>query len=201
MVDRSGIFSGEDPFVIARQWLTEATDQEPNDPNAGSLATVDENGLPNVRIVLLKSIEDDGFVFYTNYESRKGAELLASSQAAFNFHWKSLRRQIRIRGSVTKTDAATSDEYYASRPIGSRIGAWASLQSQPLATKTELVKAVALATAKHGSNPQRPEHWGGFKITPCEIEFWADGRFRLHNRFKWSRKNSLENWRITRLYP
>ncbi len=201
MVDRSGIFAGEDPFEIARKWLAEAEATEPNDPNAGALATVDENSLPNVRIVLLKAIEDDGLVFFTNYESRKGQELIATGKAAFNLHWKSLRRQIRVRGTVTKTDAATSDDYYRTRALGSRIGAWASQQSRPLKSKSELIKSVAIATAKHGVRPKRPAFWGGFKLTPIEIEFWADGEFRLHDRFRWSRSESSQKWRIERLNP
>ncbi|MEE9427356.1 MAG: pyridoxamine 5'-phosphate oxidase [Paracoccaceae bacterium] len=201
MADRTGIFAGEDPFVLARLWLAEAQDSEPNDPNACSLATVDTQGLPDVRMVLLKEIQDDGFVFYTNYSSRKGQELDSSGKAAINFHWKSLRRQIRVRGLVQRTDDATSDAYYATRPLGSRIGAWASKQSAPLKVKSELVKAVASTTAKHGTNPKRPAHWGGYKISPLEMEFWADGAFRLHDRFRWSRENDANTWQIQRLFP
>ena len=201
MADRSGIFAGSDPFDIARDWLALAEKQELNDPNAAALATVDSDGLPNVRIVLLKAIQGDGFVFYTNYDSQKGRELSAVGKAAMNLHWKSLRRQIRIRGTVKRVDTAVSDAYYHSRDIGSRIGAWASDQSQPLNGKSELVRSVAKATAVHGVNPKRPEHWGGFILTPLEIEFWADGAFRLHDRFQWTRTLHASNWQIQRLNP
>lgn len=201
MADRSGIFAGDDPFVLARAWLAEAQETEINDANAAALATVDDQGLPNVRMVLLKAIEADGFVFYTNYDSEKGQEIAATGKAALNLYWKSLRRQIRVRGSVVKTDAAVSDAYYATRPLGSRIGAWASRQSEPLDRKSQLVKKVAYETAKQGANPERPAHWGGFIITPCEIEFWADAAFRLHDRFRWTRANPLKSWQIRRLNP
>ena len=201
MADRSGIFAGDDPFALARAWLAKAQEAEINDANAAALATVDAGGLPNVRMVLLKAIEDEGFVFYTNYDSEKGHEIAVSGKVAMNLHWKSLRRQIRIRGHVAKTDAAVSDAYYASRPLGSRIGAWASKQSEPLDKKSRLVKIVALEAAKHGANPTRPPNWGGFIITPCEIEFWADAAFRLHDRFRWRRVNPLKGWEITRLNP
>lgn len=201
MADRSGIFAGDDPFMLAQSWLDEAAISEINDPNAATLATVDQHGMPNVRIVLLKAIENGGFVFYTNYNSKKAAEIAASGKAALNFHWKSLRRQIRIRGTVARTDAAVSDTYFASRPLGSRIGAWASRQSEPLGSKAQLVKSVALETVRHGANPARPLHWGGIIITPCEIEFWADAPFRLHDRFRWTRSILLPEWTVTRLNP
>jgi len=201
LTDRTGIFAGDDPFALSRQWLSKAEQSEINDPNAATLATVDATGHPNARVVLIKAIEDDRFVFYTNYDSQKAREITQSGQAAMNIHWKSLRRQIRIRGSVARIGASLSDAYYASRPLGSRIGAWASKQSQPLKSKSQLVKAVALATAKHGPNPARPGHWGGFMITPYEIEFWADAPFRLHDRFRWTRPDPLNNWKITRLSP
>lgn len=201
MADRDGVFAGDDPFVIAERWLAEAEKTEPNDPNAMSLATVDEAGLPDVRIVLLKAVEDGSFVFFTNYDSRKGQELATSGKAAINLHWKTLRRQLRVRGNVEKVSAARSDQYYHSRDLGSRIGAWASLQSQPMARKSELIKNVAKAQAAHGLSPARPPHWGGFRIIPDEIEFWADGRFRLHDRFRWSRTAALDNWTIQRLFP
>ncbi len=201
MPDRSGIFAGDDPFELARSWLHEATLSEVIDPNAAALATVDADGLPNVRVVLLKEISDSGFVFFTNYNSQKGQEIAQSSKSAMNLHWKSLRRQVRIRGTVEKIDATDSDDYYLSRPLGSRIGAWASKQSQPLNSKAHLVKAVATATSKYGVNPARPEHWGGFMITPDEFEFWADAAFRLHDRHKWTRQSPIKNWKITRLNP
>lgn len=187
MADRSGIFAGDDPFSIARDWLDAASRTEPNDPNAAALATVDASGLPNVRMVLLKEISDRDFVFYTNYDSAKGQEIAATGKAAMVLHWKSLRRQLRFRGTVSREDGAAADAYYASRALGSRIGAWASRQSRPLASKADLVKAVAAAGVRHGLSPKRPPFWGGFRITPVEIEFWADGDFRLHDRFRWTR--------------
>jgi pyridoxamine 5'-phosphate oxidase len=201
MSDRSGIFAGDDPFAIARAWLAEAEASEINDPNAIALATVDEAGLPNVRMVLLKEIEDDAFVFYTNYESAKGAEIAASGKAAFVMHWKSLRRQIRVRGTVTREDGPRADAYFASRSLKSRLGAWASRQSAPLESRAALMAEVARVTARLGTAPGRPPHWGGFRITPVEIEFWADGAFRLHDRFRWRRKDPDAPWEIVRLNP
>ena len=199
-MDRSGIFAGEDPFRIAQSWLTEAEASEVNDPNAIALATVDEAGLPNVRMVLLKDIEADAFVFYTNYGSKKAQEI-ASGKAAFVMHWKSLRRQIRVRGLVTREEGAQADAYYASRSLKSRLGAWASQQSQPLSSRTALMAEVAKVTALKGTNPARPPFWGGFRIRPVEIEFWADGAFRLHDRFRWSRNAPDQPWDVQRLNP
>ena len=201
MTDRTGKFAGDDPFQIARRWLGEAEATEPNDPNAIALATVDADGLPNMRMVLLKEIADDGFVFYTNYDSAKGQELAASGKAGFVMHWKTLRRQIRVRGLVTRQDGAEADAYYASRSLKSRLGAWASRQSQPLAGRGALMAEVARVSARHGLNPPRPPFWGGFKITPVEIEFWADGDYRLHDRFVWRRVDNAASWDITRLNP
>lgn len=201
MVPRKGIFAGDDPFEIARLWLKSAEDKEVNDPNAMALATVDPDGLPNVRMVLLKEIADDAFVFFTNYESAKGQEIEASGKAAFVMHWKSLRRQIRVRGVVTRESEAASDAYYKSRALGSRIGAWASQQSRVLTSKTALMESVAKEGLKHGPNPKRPPFWGGYRITPLEIEFWADGEFRLHDRFRWTRAAANETWTIARLNP
>jgi len=201
MSDRSGIFAGEDPFAIARSWLAEAEQSEPNDPNAIALATVDETGLPNSRMVLLKEIEDGAFVFYTNYESTKAQELDQAGKAAFVMHWKSLRRQIRVRGMITREDGPQADEYYKSRSLKSRLGAWASQQSQPLASRGALMAEVAKITATKGPNPDRPPFWGGYRLVPVEIEFWADGAFRLHDRFRWRRKNADAAWEIMRLNP
>lgn len=201
MTELTGIFAGDDPFTIARRWLGEAEASEPNDPNAIALATVDSDGLPNVRMVLLKEIADDGFVFYTNYDSAKGQELGASGKAGFVMHWKSLRRQIRVRGTVTRQDGPEADAYYASRSLKSRLGAWASQQSRPLSGRAALMAQVAKVSARHGLNPPRPPFWGGFKITPVEIEFWADGDFRLHDRFVWRRADAAAPWSITRLSP
>ena len=201
MSDRGGIFAGNDPFEISKIWLQEANVLEPNDANAIALASVDEAGLPNVRIVLLKDIEVDAFVFYTNYKSSKGRELIATRKAAFVMHWKSLRRQIRVRGQIEKEEGPIADSYYKSRPLGSRIGAWASQQSAPIKTRQTLMDQVDKAKIKHGTKPQRPPFWGGFRLSPLEIEFWSDGEFRLHNRFVWKRMSLHEAWNISRLSP
>ena len=200
-MDRTGIFAGSDPFAIARAWLTEAEASEPNDPNAIALATVDAEGLPNVRMVLLKEIEDDAFVFYTNYGSTKGQEITAAGKAAFVLHWKSLRRQIRVRGTVTREEGAKADDYYNSRSLKSRLGAWASQQSQPLSSREALMAEAARIAVTKGPTPARPPYWGGFRIRPVEIEFWADGAFRLHDRFRWRKHDAAEAWEITRLNP
>lgn len=201
MADRSGIFAGDDPFEIARQWLAEAEAAEVNDPNAIALSTVDAEGLPNARMVLLKEIEPDAFVFYTNYGSAKAQELDQAQKAAFVMHWKSLRRQVRVRGLVSREEGPQADEYYRSRSLKSRLGAWASQQSQPLSSRSALMAEVAKVTAQHGPNPARPPFWGGYRIAPLEIEFWADGAFRLHDRFVWKRKKPGADWEITRLAP
>lgn len=201
MADRSGIFAGDDPFAIARAWAAEAEGQEVNDPNAIALATVDPSGLPNVRMVLLKEIEADAFVFYTNYGSAKAREIDSAGKAAFVMHWKSIRRQIRVRGLVEREEGSKADEYYASRSLKSRLGAWASRQSTPLASRTALMAEVAKVTAEHGLNPTRPPFWGGYRIRPLEIEFWADGAFRLHDRFRWHRDGPELEWKIERLNP
>lgn len=200
MSDRTGIFAGDDPFAIARAWLAEAEAAEPNDPNAIALATVDPDGLPDVRMVLLKEIEADAFVFYTNYDSAKGRQIAASGKAAFVMHWKSLRRQIRVRGGVTREEGAQADAYYASRSLQSRLGAWASKQSQPLESRAALVAAAARQGLVHGTNPARPPFWGGFRLRPVQIEFWSDGAFRLHDRFRWTRQAD-RRWQVDRLYP
>lgn len=200
-MDRTGIFAGDDPFVIARSWLAEAEAAEVNDPNAIALASVDADGLPNVRMVLLKDIEDAAFVFYTNYGSAKAQEVEGAGKAAFVMHWKSLRRQVRVRGLVSREEGPQADAYYASRSLKSRLGAWASRQSQPLPSRGALMAEVARVTAEHGLAPRRPPFWGGFRITPLEIEFWADGAFRLHDRFQWRRASPSEAWEIHRLNP
>lgn len=197
---RTGIFAGDDPFEIARNWLVEAEAAEPNDPNAIALSTVDADGMPNARMVLLKDIEADAFVFYTNYGSAKAVEIEQAGKAAFVMHWKSLRRQIRVRGTVVREEGERADGYYKSRSLPSRLGAWASDQSQPLGSRGELLAKVAQITATHGINPKRPPFWGGFRIVPTEIEFWADGAHRLHDRFRWTQENS-RGWRVIRLHP
>lgn len=201
MSDRGGIFAGPDPFVIAQQWLDTASETEPNDPNAIALSSVDDTGMPNVRMVLLKDIDVDSFVFYTNYESRKGQEIAHSGKAAFVMHWKSLARQIRVRGLASKEEGPTADAYYKSRSLKSRIGAWASQQSRPLASRASLMADVAKVTVQKGADPERPPFWGGFRIVPLEIEFWSDGAFRLHDRFRWSRSEVGQEWEVTRLSP
>lgn len=201
MGDRSGIFSGGDPFEIARQWLSEAEASEVNDPNAIALSTVDAQGMPNVRMVLLKEIEPAAFVFYTNYGSAKAQELDQAGMAAFVLHWKSLRRQIRVRGHISREEGPQADAYYNSRSLKSRLGAWASHQSQPLDSRAALMAKVAKLTARLGANPPRPAFWGGYRLVPVEIEFWADGAFRLHDRFVWRRENVDSTWKIQRLSP
>ncbi len=196
-----------DPFALFEDWLADATGSEPNDPNAMALATVDSDGLPNVRMVLLKGVDSversqRGFVFYTNFESAKGVELAANMQAASVFHWKSLRRQVRIRGPVSVVADEEADAYYASRSRGSRIGAWASAQSRPLENRTELATSVASYAARYaiGTIP-RPPHWSGFRITPVEIEFWCDRLFRLHERVVFRRPDPQSPWNKLRLFP
>ena len=196
-------FSGADePFALFSQWFEDAEAREPNDPNAMALATVDADGLPNVRMVLLKDFNRQGFTFYTNFESAKGHELLSSGKAALCFHWKSLRRQVRVRGVVEHVSDAEADAYFETRPRGSRIGAWASQQSRPLEGRFGLEKAVAFYTAKYaiGSVP-RPEYWSGFRLTPVEIEFWHDRAFRLHDRIVFRRPDATSPWEKTRLFP
>lgn len=201
MTQIDDIFAGSDPFAIARRWLAEAKLTEPTDANAAALATVDCEGMPNNRVVLIKAIEDDGFVFFTNYESAKGQEIAGSQKAAFVIHWKSLARQIRVRGDISRVSPEESDTYYNSRPLQSRIGAWASQQSRPLQSRDALIAETERLGHQHGEDPPRPEHWGGYKITPREIEFWADAEFRLHDRFKWTRNNQNESWNSVRLNP
>jgi len=198
----AGDFSeAAEPFQLFRDWLHEAEASEPNDPNAMAVATVDESGLPNVRMVLLKGFDEAGFVFYTNFDSRKGREILTAGKAALLFHWKSLRRQVRIRGRVEPVSKAEADAYYASRPRGSRIGAWASKQSRPLESRFALEKAVAEYTLKFGLGEiPRPENWSGFRVTPETLEFWHDRPFRLHDRIEF-RRDDVGAWGKVRLYP
>ena len=202
----TGDFTEEsEPFSLFGKWLEDAGKSEPNDPNAVALATVDASGLPNVRMVLLKGFDERGFVFYTNFESQKGQEILNAGKAAMCFHWKSLRRQVRVRGPVEVVSDEEADIYYASRPRGSRIGAWASKQSRPLEGRFALEKAVAEYTAKYaiGDIP-RPSYWSGFRIRPVSIEFWHDRPFRLHDRVEFRRPVGLEGeggWEKVRMYP
>lgn len=201
MSERTGQFAGDDPFALARAWMEEGVASELNDPNAIALATVDADGLPNVRMVLLKDIEDDAFVFYTNYGSQKAKELDAAGKAAFVLHHKSQRRQIRVRGVIAKEEGPKADAYYKSRSLKSRLGAWASRQSEPLASRAALMAEVAKVTATKGPDPDRPPFWGGYRLRPLELEFWADGAFRLHDRFRWRRATLADPWDIQRLNP
>lgn len=197
----TSIFGATDPMTLLRDWLAEAEASEINDPTAMALATVDTTGRPNVRIVLLKGLEPDGLVFYTNYESPKAQEIVAAGSAALAFHWKSLRRQVRLRGPVEKEDGEVADGYYAARPLDSRLGAWASRQSRPLSDRETLMREVEQMRATHGDTPPRPPHWGGFRLRPAEIEFWADAPHRLHDRERWVRPTPDTDWSVARLYP
>ncbi|HUR43840.1 MAG TPA: pyridoxamine 5'-phosphate oxidase [Aestuariivirga sp.] len=202
MTDSPGFTERNDPLGLFGEWLKDAEKSEPNDPNGMTLATVDEDGLPNARMVLLKGFDEHGFVFYTNYESRKGQELLATPKAALVFHWKSLRRQVRIRGSVEKVSGEEADLYFASRSRDSRIGAWASQQSRPLESRFALETAAAKYAVKYaiGEVP-RPPYWSGFRVKPLTMEFWHDRPFRLHDRVIFERETPGSNWTKTRLYP
>ena len=192
----------DDPFSLFADWLADATDKEINDPTAMALATVDDGGLPDVRMVLLKAHGPDGFVFYTNFQSAKGRELIATPKAALLFHWKSLRRQVRVRGLVSEVSEREADAYFTSRPRDSQIGAWASDQSRPLEGRFALETRVAEYALKFGVKPvPRPAHWSGFRVTPLQIEFWRDGAFRLHDRMLFRRAEPELGWEKTRLYP
>ena len=189
----------EDPYRLFADWLADAENEELNDPSAMALATVDAGGMPDVRMVLLKGFDAQGFVFYTNYESAKGTQILATGKAALCFHWKSLRRQVRVRGAVESVTGEEADAYFVTRPRGSRIGAWASKQSRPLESRAVLEKAVADYSAKHPDDIPRPGHWSGFRVKPVSIEFWQDGAFRLHDRVVFEADGEV--WGRTRLYP
>ncbi len=201
MSDREGIFAGDDPFAIAASWLEDARASEPSDPDAAALATVDADGMPNVRVVLIRGFETDGFTFFTNYESAKGHEIAATGKAGFVIHWKSLGRQIRVRGPIAKVSEKESDAYFAERPGPSRVGAWASEQSQPLDDRATLEARIAELNERFKDAAPRPNHWGGYRIRPVEMEFWADGAYRLHDRFRWARSTPESAWKVARLNP
>jgi pyridoxamine 5'-phosphate oxidase len=195
------LFVGEEPFTIFRRWLEEARKTEVNDPDAIALATVDKEGLPNVRMVLLRIIEEDAFVFFTNYGSKKAQEAFLTNKVAFNLHWKSLRRQIRVRGHVEKEDGMIADKYFSEREVGSQTAAWASKQSETLTNRQELIERWQSYKNQFDKNVGRPDFWGGIRIKPVQIEFWADGQYRLHDRFLWERKLGEKSWSVRRLYP
>ena len=191
----------DEPFAVFAGWQEDAVQSEPNDPTAMAVATIDADGLPDLRMVLLKAWDERGFVFYTNFESAKGRELAGHSKAAALFHWKSQRRQIRIRGPVSIVTEAEADAYFASRPRGSQIGAWASRQSRPIDSRAALEAAVAEVEARYQGEVPRPPHWSGFRIAPLQIEFWSDGAHRLHDRFVFARPALDGPWTKTRLSP
>ncbi len=192
----------DDPFALFGAWFTEAEASEPNDPNAMALATVAADGMPSVRMVLLKGFDKTGFVFFTNLESRKGEQLKANPKAALCFHWKTLQRSVRVEGLVTSVSPAEADAYFATRPRSSRIGAWASKQSRPLASRFDLERRIAEYTARFGlGEVPRPPFWSGFRLAPLRIEFWKNGAFRLHDRLVFTRADLAEGWTIERLFP
>ena len=190
-----------DPIELFQKWFKEAQDKEIRDPNAMQIATVSKNGFPSVRTVLLKDIINRNFVFYTNYESRKSREIFETGKVAICFYWKSINRQVRVVGEIDKIPEKVSDQYFESRSLGSRIGAWASIQSQPLKNRETLLKRVEEFKNKFHENVPRPKHWGGFKIVPNEFEFWQDGDFRLHDRFILKPLDHSTLWECQRYYP
>lgn len=200
--DDQHIITGENPFTLFAEWMNLAKQKELNDPNAMALATVDEHGMPDARMVLLKGFDENGFVFYTNSQSAKGCELAQNMQAALLFHWKSLRRQIRIRGTVSLLPAEEADAYFNSRPRGSRIGAWASQQSRPVESRKALWQIVSKEAARFNIRSiPRPPYWNGYRVTPSSMEFWMDKPFRLHDRVLFTRAEPQGSWATQRLFP
>jgi len=201
-LDDGGITPRTDPFVLFQEWLKQAESAEPNDPNAMALATADAAGIPNVRMVLLKGVDANGFVFYSNAESIKGGELAANPHAAINFHWKSLRKAVRAQGTVAQVSDAEADAYFASRPKDSQIGAWASPQSRVMEGRFVFEKAIAEYALKYGlTRVPRPPYWTGWRLTPLRIEFWRDRPFRLHDRLVYHRQSADAPWATERLFP
>jgi len=200
--DDAALFAENEPFALFERWFKEAKEKEPSDPNGMALATADASGMPDVRMVLMKSFEDGGFVFYTNSESAKGSQLAQNQHAAIVFHWKSLRRQVRARGLISFVSDAEADAYFKSRDRGARLGAWASIQSRPLEDRLALEKRIAEYALKYGvGEVPRPPHWRGYKLTPLSFEFWRDRPFRLHDRLVFTRDEPSQAWRKSRLYP
>jgi len=200
--EESEIAPADEPIALFKDWFEEAKAREPNDPEAMALATVDAGGLPNVRMVLLKGVDHNGFVFYTNLESAKGEELAGNPQAGLCFHWKSLRRQVRVRGTVMPVSDAEADAYFKTRAKDSQIGAWASRQSRPLEGRFALEREVARFAAKYAlQSVPRPPHWSGFRLQPLAIEFWRNRPFRLHERLLYARDSLDSPWVTSRLFP
>ena len=201
-LDDGGITPAADPFALFAAWMAEAEKSEPNDANAMALATADASGQPNVRMVLLKGVDTRGFVFYSNAESIKGGELAANPRAAINFHWKSLRKAVRVQGAIARVTDAEADAYFATRPKDSQIGAWASPQSRPMEGRFVFEKRIAEYALKYGiGTVPRPPYWTGWRLTPTRIEFWRDRPFRLHDRLVYSRESATSPWATERLFP
>jgi pyridoxamine 5'-phosphate oxidase len=201
-LDDGGIAAGPDPFALFREWFKEAEGTEPSDPNAMALATADPDGVPNVRMVLLKGVDANGFVFYSNAESAKGHELAANPRAAINFHWKTLRKAVRVQGLIARVSDAEADAYFATRPKDSQIGAWASPQSRIMEGRFVFEKRLAEFAIKYGlGKVPRPPYWTGWRITPLRIEFWRDRPFRLHDRLVYAREDVSASWHTERLFP